>query len=104
MADLRTTLAATLGTVETTANILTTTINNVGRGMSMLDAYIGEKQEEQRIAITARADTRIKTIASRESHRVAAMNMDTERKLAADAAYAVHFQQHYDLLIQKLNK
>lgn len=96
MTTARLTLGAVLGTVGSTANTITGVLDSINAGASMLNDYVSNAAETQRLNI--KADTKVlkKTIIERISLEQMERRINIEKTCSKSERHAQLYQEAYN--------
>ena len=95
MTNIRTTLVAALGTVETTAQSATKLVATTGKAIDMLDRYVGEHQYKQALRIAQERQTYRKELLNRTTMAIAQEEHKIQEQLNSNPDLKSKFESNY---------
>ena len=98
MSNIRSTAAALLSTVDTTATTFTNAIGGVGRGAAMFDSWVREAQKKQAIRIAIEEEDYEHAMLTQAALKQAEQEEEIQRKLDSNADLKTKFEQRYKKL------
>jgi hypothetical protein len=104
MSTSRMTLGAVLGTVQTTANTVTATLEAANAAVGMLNTFVTGAAENQRIRAIADQETFIEDLIREKSYEEAQSGLKVEKFIAQSASHKTHYASAYEKFTGLLRK
>ena len=104
MSNVRTTAAALLTTVESTASSATKLVSTTGRAIDMLDRYVGEHQYKQALRIAVERNNYKKELLNRSAEAIAKEEHRIQQELNNNPDLKEKFASNYKELEDILKK
>jgi len=102
-ASIRQTIGAILSTVTTTANAVTSTLNTVEVGITMLDRYTKTASDHQRKTINAQNVTFDEQLAISTAQEITLMQQDVLEFCKQSPDHSKMFQTNYDRVMAAIS-
>ena len=104
MTTITATVSNLLGTVDTTAQSVTSLVTALGRGANMLDMYVSDMQFKQHADMLVMRDEYSSVAVMKASLKIADMEMEIQTKVNSSPDYAAKYQEVYTRLAAKVAK
>lgn len=104
MTTITTTVSNLLGTVDTTANAVTSLVTALGRGSNMLDMYVSDMQFKQHADQVAMRDEYSSIAVMKASLKITEMESEIQTKINQSPDFAAKYAEVYARIHAKMNK
>lgn len=102
MTTITATVSNLLGTVDTTAQSVTSLVTALGRGANMLDMYVADMQYKQHTDQKIMQDEYSSISIMKAALRISEMETEIQTKVNSSPDFAAKYQQVYERLTNKL--
>ncbi|QIG70464.1 hypothetical protein PP744_gp001 [Rhizobium phage RHph_N38] len=102
MTTITATVSNLLGTVDTTAQSVTSLVTALGRGANMLDMYVADMQYRQHTDQTIMRDEYSSIAVMKSALKIAEMESEIQTKVNSSPDFAKKYQEVYERLNKKL--